>query len=366
MDAGQPLRILAVLNWDRELFYSSWAEKRLDLLRRAGAEVDVLAMDCVGDRWRFFDLWREVRRRVATGRCDLVVPLYGSLNGLVCTLQRSVPCAVAFAGTDLGGWTRASGRPPVRALLSVAASQASALLADGVAAMSGRLRDHVWAPWVRLRTEVIPDAVDTDMFFPRSRDEARRQLGLPSSGRRVAFVTVERGFASKREDVADQVIQRVRREFPEAQLWLLTGVPFEQMPLHYAAADIVLLTSDAEGSPNCIKEALACGVPVVATNVGDVAILLAGLPNCHVAAPGDVAGLAKGVVAVLSDGGRCPEGPERVRERYSPHIIAARHMAFYRSTVSRWRSAAGRPAEGAQADDGVDVSCAPTTSGTQE
>ena len=54
------------------------------------------------------------------------------------------------------------------------------------------------------------------------------------------------------------------------------------MPIWYNAADIVLLTSLWEGSPNAIKEAMACCRPIVCTNVGDVAWLLDGVDNCYV------------------------------------------------------------------------------------
>ena len=56
---------------------------------------------------------------------------------------------------------------------------------------------------------------------------------------------------------------------PGVALEVLSSVPFAEMPFAYASADALLLTSLDEGSPNCVKEALACGVPVVAVDAGD-------------------------------------------------------------------------------------------------
>jgi glycosyltransferase involved in cell wall biosynthesis len=65
----------------------------------------------------------------------------------------------------------------------------------------------------------------------------------------------------------------------------LQGVPHEDVPIWLNASDVVLLTSLHEGSPNVIKEALACNVPVVSVDVGDVAEMISGIEGCYIALP---------------------------------------------------------------------------------
>jgi len=65
----------------------------------------------------------------------------------------------------------------------------------------------------------------------------------------------------------------------------LRGVPHLQVPVWLNAADVMLLTSLHEGSPNIIKEALACNVPVVSVDVGDVGEQIQGIEGCHLALP---------------------------------------------------------------------------------
>jgi teichuronic acid biosynthesis glycosyltransferase TuaC len=62
----------------------------------------------------------------------------------------------------------------------------------------------------------------------------------------------------------------------------LDGIAHARVPTWMSACDALLLTSRHEGSPNVVKEALACNLPVVAVNVGDVAERLDGVPGCHV------------------------------------------------------------------------------------
>jgi glycosyltransferase involved in cell wall biosynthesis len=69
------------------------------------------------------------------------------------------------------------------------------------------------------------------------------------------------------------------------------------------ASDVVLLTSTHEGSPNVVKEALACNVPVVAVDVGDVSLRLASVQGCYVAAA-TAEDLAEKLALVLSKGER--------------------------------------------------------------
>ena len=107
---------------------------------------------------------------------------------------------------------------------------------------------------------------------------------------------------------------------------MLDGVPHERVPLWLNASDSILLTSTHEGSPNVVKEALACDVAVVSTDVGDVRERIEGIDGCYVAdaTPADLAGklrlaLAGGrvrsraAVAELS----LPRTAERIRDVYA-------------------------------------------------
>lgn len=74
-------------------------------------------------------------------------------------------------------------------------------------------------------------------------------------------------------------------------------------------ADCLLMTSFAEGSPQVVKEALACGLPVVSTNIGDVESLLAGIPSCFISNQFDLKNIAKLVYDCLI------LGPDRINIR---------------------------------------------------
>lgn len=321
----KPLRVLAVAHWNYDGNPHPWAIQRIQSLRDAGVRVDVLAEDCISDRRGYLRLWRELNRRLTDSPYDVVAPLYGSLLGLLSVMQRKAPVALHFAGSDING-RPTPGRISLHSL-SVPISQLSAALARGVAVTNPRMREALWWPPSRRSARVIQDGIDTEHFRPTPQAEARRRRGLPPNGVRVAFVVLNRGSEDRRRykrlDLARQAVAQV----PGATLDLLEELPFSEMPAAYAAANALVLTSIAEGSPNCVKEALACGIPVIATDAGDVRELISGLTNCAVVPPQPEA-LAHALAAAIADGRGCPEGPEQMR-KHSLQVTVKEFVSFY-------------------------------------
>jgi Glycosyl transferases group 1 len=329
------VRVLAVANWDPSRTHTAWAAQRLEGLRRAGIEVELLAEECVHDPRGYLRLWRALRRRLLDEKFDLVAPLYGSLLGLVCALQRMVPCVISFAGSDLNGDFAAG----PKAALAPLASQLAAMLARGVSVHNPRMRHALWWPPARRRAQVLFDGVDLSRFRPIARARARARRGLPLEGTRVLFVATNIGSRPvKRLPLAEAAVARLAG----VALDVASRVPFDDMPYAYAAADALLLTSESEGSPNCVKEALACGVPVVTVAAGDVRELVAGLTNCHVV-PADPAALAAALAQVIADGRGCPDGPRRMAERYSLAAAAGRFVALFGAAIDSRDGTCARP-----------------------
>jgi len=142
------------------------------------------------------------------------------------------------------------------------------------------------------RIEVVPNGVDGDRFRPGDRAGARSRLGLPVEG--TILLGVGRLAGGKRFDVAVRALSLIRRDPPPLLLLVGDGpdrariegisraeglagrVRFagerlpEEMPGHYQAADLLVHPSDREGHPNVVLEAVACGLPVVASRVGGI------------------------------------------------------------------------------------------------
>ena len=179
----------------------------------------------------------------------------------------------------------------------------------------------------------VRNGVDLERFQPGDRAAARRQLGLPAASRLV--LGVGRLVPGKGFDVAALAVARLADAIlvlvgdgPERSKLLALGgdrirclgsLPPDQVALAYQAANAFVLPSHREGWPNVVTEALASGLPVVATPVGGIPQILGGdepLPQLGQLVPiGDVAGFAAALQRVLDGPDACAD-IRRFAERY--------------------------------------------------
>ena len=121
------------------------------------------------------------------------------------------------------------------------------------------------------------------------------------------------------------VAEALARGLP-AELHFLSGVPNSEVPIWLSASDALLLTSLHEGSPTVVKEALACGLPIVSVNVGDVAERIETIEGCYLAEP-DAGSLADKLCLVRHRRSRLDCRPRL--KAISAFNIAQRLKTFY-------------------------------------
>lgn len=158
---------------------------------------------------------------------------------------------------------------------------------------------------------IVPDGVDLDRFRPIPKSDARSKVGWSDEVYHVLFPyppSRERKNHPRARRIVDAAERQLDRPVRFQVVW---GVAHEDIPIYVNAADLLLLTSHSEGSPNSVKEALACNVPVVSTDVGDVRDRLEGVEPSVVGSTDHE--LVEGVVEVLESGER-PNGRQAARE----------------------------------------------------
>ena len=113
---------------------------------------------------------------------------------------------------------------------------------------------------------VIPNGVDFNNFRPIDKREALIHTGFSKEKINIIFVASDIESEVKNYPLAKKTVDSLGENY---KLHTISDVKFTELPYYYNAANMLLLTSFSEGSPNVVKEALACNCPVVSTDVGD-------------------------------------------------------------------------------------------------
>jgi len=244
---------------------SPFIKDQIDALSKLGIDLSLFQIKKRGLLGYLLHL-KALRRTIKQVRPDLIHAHFG-LSGLLANMQFTVPVVTTFHGCDINN---------VRLLKyskwADKLSEASIFVEEGMLQKVRKHEKHV----------IIPCGVVTSVFYPVSKPEASRKIGINLDNINIvfssAFTSIVKNpqLAKKSCDKAEIMIRC------KINLIELKGYTRDQVNLLMNASDCVLLTSFSEGSPQLIKEAMACNCPIVATNVGDIKWLLGNTAGCFI------------------------------------------------------------------------------------
>jgi glycosyltransferase involved in cell wall biosynthesis len=195
---------------------------------------------------------------------------------MVARTQRSVPVVLTFHGDDLLGTVGPTGQTTNVSKLICRLGRALARRVDAVIVQSDQMARELSRV---SNVHVIPHEVDLDVFEPTDTRRARRELGL-SPDRRYLLFAASPDVPVKNYPFAREVAERIRHLYPDSELLVLQHEPQPRLALYMSACDVLLFPSYQEGSPNIVKQAMACNLPIVATDVGDVEQVIGATAGC--------------------------------------------------------------------------------------
>jgi teichuronic acid biosynthesis glycosyltransferase TuaC len=294
------LRVLVVTNlWPAEAdpVYGSFVKAQMESLRPLGVEYDVLFIDGRRSRWNYLRAIGELRRRLRATRYDLIHAHFG-LSGWVARCQWRSPVLVSFMGDDVLGRPKRNGRITLYGRFLQVSAYTLARMVPAVIVKSRQMKEKLHLDSAR----VIPNGVDLELFCPIDQAAARDALALDGE-RKFTLFPYDPAQEGKRFDLIEAAVVRARAEIPELEILHAWRVPQARMSLYMNAADVLVLASMFEGSPNAVKEAMAVNLPVVTVDVGDTVDLIGPTEGCYVV-PRDAEIMAEKIVEVCRRGSR--------------------------------------------------------------
>ena len=178
---------------------------------------------------------------------------------------------------------------------------------------------------------VLSNGVDLNLFHPLDKKECRINLGLESDKKYVLFVS-KPDRKEKNYALAQATIDKVK--INSVELKIIYNIDHSLIPVYLNAADVLLLTSKWEGSPNIVKEAMACNLPVVATKVGDIEYLFENTEGYYYT-DSDPDKLAEKINHIL-DNDIKPNGRQRIIDlKLDSESIADKLIQLYQEVLSK-------------------------------
>jgi teichuronic acid biosynthesis glycosyltransferase TuaC len=309
--------------------YGIFVKRQVDSLLRRGFRCDVLYLR--GYRSPFVYLWAALwflGSGVRLRRRYRLIHAHAGETGVVARFQLGTPLLISYCGDDLLGDPAKRGGMTAQSRLRAYVIRHHSRLLAATITKSAEM-ERALPSSVRKSNLVLPNGVDTGLFVPIPQREARRELGWDDGELVTLFAATRPWIPRKRHWLAEAACREASEELGQhVRLEVAAEVPPERMPLLMNASDCLLMTSSIEGSPNTVKEALMCNLPVVATPSGDVAILLRGVEPSFLCPPDPVA-LGRALARCLT--GRRRSNGREAAAWLSDEAIARRLIERYRS-----------------------------------
>lgn len=290
-------------------------------LKRAGVELDYYMVK--GRGWKsYVKNIRPLREQIIEGGYDVIHVHYAfsAYMASMATIGLKVPVVVSLMGSDI--WAHKYYPFVVRVWNKMTRWSA-------VIVKSAEMRQRVGMP----SAIVIPNGVNMDKYSPKPKAECQKALDWDASKTHVLF-PANPTLGRKNWPLAEGAV-RVLNESGEFNIELhgMVGVPNDQTPVLYNAADAVVLPSFYEGSANAVKEAMSCNRPLVTTDMGDCRERMEGAEGYFVANTFEVPEFAEMLKKALTFKGT-PKGRERLlADGIADYQIAERLIKIYESVM---------------------------------
>lgn len=293
-------------------------EMQYDLLMKHGINIELFTIPPGGHKFKYIKSIYKLKSILKYRSYDLLHIHYG-LSGISTLLNRSIPLIATYYGSDI--------MLPTQRWISSWLSRRTVLNI----VMNERMANILG----RSNTVIQPLPIQEPFYKTHNSENNISNIKYERGNKYILFPSNPQRTI-KRYDIFLSVVAELRKVIGDCDILTLPGdMSTDKVIEVYHEADLMLLCSDHEGSPQCVKEALACGLPLVAFDVGDVAMIVQGIHNCAVVHHGDVDSMVDLAIGILRDGKRV-DGITRLNElNLTPEAFAKQMIEYYHMVIGR-------------------------------
>ena len=303
------MRVLVVASFNKGHF-APFIVEQAEALKEQGCEIEFFGLQGKGFRGYLHNV-PQLKQKIREFRPDIIHAHYG-LSGLFANLQREIPVVTTYHGSDIND-------------KSALPFSKMAIRLSGWNIFVSRKIIEIAKP--KKNYSLLPCGIDLHELQQMNKSEARQRMNLEANKRYVLF-----SGAFDNEVKNAPLARKAMEELcdPSVVLLELKGYSREEVTLLMCAVDALLMTSFTEGSPQVIKEALACGCPIVSVDVGDVKERIEGVEGCYVTDTRNASELAILLQKALDFDGKT-KGRERViSDQLDNRLVAQQLVKIFR------------------------------------
>ena len=308
------MRVLVVASFNKGRF-APFIIEQAEALKEQGCEIEFFGLQGKGFRGYLHNV-PQLKQKIREFRPDIIHAHYG-LSGLFANLQREIPVVTTYHGSDIND-------------KSALPFSKMAIRLSGWNIFVSRKIIEIAKP--KKNYSLLPCGIDLHELQQMNKSEARQRMNLEANKRYVLF-----SGAFDNEVKNSPLARKAMEELcdPSVVLLELKGYSREEVTLLMCAVDALLMTSFTEGSPQVIKEALACGCPIVSVDVGDVKERIDGVDGCYVAETRHATELASLLQNAMGFEGKT-KGRERViSDELDNRLVAQQLVKIFRSVCRK-------------------------------
>lgn len=322
------LKVLFVTSSNKKGRISPFILSQANSLRNRGMSVEFFTLTQGGLKGYFRNIFR-LRRALQREKYDFIHAHY-ALMGFICSFARtSERLVVSLMGCDILGSYKSNGDLIwSHQIIVYAAKVFSRLFWDFTILKSSNMASRLFP---NSRHEVIPNGLDMDLFKVMDKKYCRERLEFSEDTKYILFPT-DPDREEKNYQLAKSAFELVKKQIgSEVELIVVHNLLYEELVIYYNAVDVCIMSSRSEGSPNVIKECMACSLSIVSTDVGDVKELISDTNGCYISEP-DPENFASKICEALKFNQKT-NGREKVKH-LEINLVADRIINVYNHLIS--------------------------------
>ena len=301
-----------------------FVKEQIDFLEKEGINYDLFVIEGSKSKWNYITAISKLTAILKETDYDILHAHFG-YSGIIALLSRwlsniKILLIVTFHGSDILG----KGTKRIPAMVC----RKMVKFFDNVIVVCEEMKRFL--PEIQ-NIITVPMGVNMDLFYPIDRQKARQKLSFNENNKILIFGGDPNNLV-KNYNLAYAAFKMVKSKFSDTILIVLKDWERKSVPFLMNAVDVLLLTSFWEGSPMVVKEAMACNLPIVSTDVGDVKRNIEGLEGCYICSyePEDV---ADKIMKALNFGRRTNGRRQLIKLGLTQEEVARKIIGVYRSVI---------------------------------